>query len=161
MKYVLDTNVMIEAYRRYYAFDLAPKFWQKLVDHFSAGDVGSIDKIRDEILLSRDPLAAWVALNLNQFDSSTDPDTVAVYRGIMSWANHHPHYSPQAKADLASIADGWLVAYAKAKHCIVITMEVSSPQSVRVIKIPDICNQFSVQYLNTYDMLRQIGVRFN
>ncbi len=161
MRYVLDTNVMIEAHRRYYAFDLAPKFWQELIDHFSSGDVGSIDKIRAEIMLNKDPLATWVASNLRQFDSSAEPDIVKAYREIISWANNHTQYSPQAKAALANVADGWLVAYAKAKDCIVITMEAPSPQSVRVIKIPDICNQFSVPFLNTYDMLRQIGVQFN
>jgi len=29
--YVLDANVFIEAARRYYAFDIAPKFWDTLI----------------------------------------------------------------------------------------------------------------------------------
>jgi hypothetical protein len=29
--YVLDADVFIEASRRYYAFDIAPKFWDSLI----------------------------------------------------------------------------------------------------------------------------------
>jgi hypothetical protein len=30
-KYLLDSNVFIEAYRRYYSFDICPGFWDCLV----------------------------------------------------------------------------------------------------------------------------------
>ena len=29
-RYLLDANVFIEAYKRYYAFDIAPAFWNNL-----------------------------------------------------------------------------------------------------------------------------------
>lgn len=29
--YLLDANVLMEAARRYYAFDIAPGFWQALI----------------------------------------------------------------------------------------------------------------------------------
>ena len=44
--YVLDANVFIEAARRYYAFDLAPKFWESLVLHAADGRIQSIDRIK-------------------------------------------------------------------------------------------------------------------
>lgn len=160
MTYVVDANVMIEAYHRYYAFDLAPKFWQELLGHFSAGDVGSIDKVRDEILAGNDDLATWVSTNPGGFVSAGGTDTAAEYAQIITWAMAHGQYTPQAKAELARVADGWVVAYAKAKGCTVITMEVSDPNIKRRIKIPEICNQFSVPYMNTYDMLRRLGVQF-
>lgn len=30
VKFLLDANVFIEAYRRYYSFDIAPSFWELL-----------------------------------------------------------------------------------------------------------------------------------
>jgi len=36
-EYVLDANVFIEAARRYYAFDIAPPFWESLVQHAANG----------------------------------------------------------------------------------------------------------------------------
>lgn len=43
--YVLDANVFIEAARRYYAFDLAPRFWESLEHHAANGRVRSIDRV--------------------------------------------------------------------------------------------------------------------
>jgi hypothetical protein len=44
--FVLDAAVFIEAHRRYYAFDLAPKFWGSLVQHAEHGQVESIDHVK-------------------------------------------------------------------------------------------------------------------
>jgi len=38
-RYILDANVFIEATRRYYAFDLAPKFWDSLVHYAANGQI--------------------------------------------------------------------------------------------------------------------------
>lgn len=35
--FVLDTNVLVEAHRRYYAFDLVPGFWDALVESARRG----------------------------------------------------------------------------------------------------------------------------
>ena len=160
MQYVLDTNVMIEAYQRYYAFDLAPKFWGELHSRFSSGDIGSIDKVRAEILRMNDDLSAWVTSRPVAFVSSGDSDIIAEYSRIISWTMAHGQYTQTAKEELARVADGWVVAYAKAKGCTVTTMEVSEPNIKKRVKIPEICNQFSVPFLNTYDMLRRLGVQF-
>lgn len=45
-QYLLDANVFIEAARRYYAFDLVPSFWNKLVSLASNGDILSIDRVK-------------------------------------------------------------------------------------------------------------------
>ena len=47
--YVLDANVFIEAAHRYYAFDLAPRFWESLEHHAANGRVRSIDRVRQEL----------------------------------------------------------------------------------------------------------------
>lgn len=57
--YVLDANVFIEASRRYYAFDIAPSFWQILIDHAGKGQVLSIDHIKVELERGKDELAKW------------------------------------------------------------------------------------------------------
>ena len=47
--YVLDTNVFVEAARRYYAFDIVPGFWQMLIDQARIGNIISIDRVKSEI----------------------------------------------------------------------------------------------------------------
>ena len=74
--YVLDANVFIEASRRYYAFDLVPKFWEILVEYASNGRILSIDRIRKELGRGKDDLAAWVEKDFRNAFASTDDNAV-------------------------------------------------------------------------------------
>ena len=47
--FLLDTNVFIEAHRRYYALDLCPGFWECLSYHARQRNLSSIDKVQAEI----------------------------------------------------------------------------------------------------------------
>lgn len=159
--FVLDANVFMEAARRYYAFDLVPKFWDSLVFHASNGRIESIDRIRQELERGRDNLASWAKGHFHSAFASTDEeDIVESYREIMHWVGAQNQFSDAAKADFAKGADGWLVAYAKAKGRIVVTHEVLSPDARRRVPIPNVCLAFNVQFTDTFEMLRQLGVRF-
>ena len=48
MIYVLDANVFIDAAKRYYAFDIAPGFWDSLALLAQIGSVRSIDRVYQE-----------------------------------------------------------------------------------------------------------------
>ena len=48
-KYLLDSNVFIQAHRMHYPFDVVPSFWKKLVELSNKGIVISIDKVKKEI----------------------------------------------------------------------------------------------------------------
>jgi hypothetical protein len=47
--YLLDTNIFIEAHRRYYAMDLCPGFWDCLAHHCQKPRLLSVDRVRNEI----------------------------------------------------------------------------------------------------------------
>jgi len=47
LQYILDANVFIEAYKRYYAFDLCPGFWRSIEHYGAQGKLASIDRVRD------------------------------------------------------------------------------------------------------------------
>ena len=51
---LMDADVFISAKNRHYAFDICPGFWDSLVYHFGAGNIRSIDKVRNELLAGRD-----------------------------------------------------------------------------------------------------------
>ncbi len=57
--FLLDTNVFIEAYRRYYAMDLCPGFWECLEHYCQETRLLSIDRVQDEII-EGDTLDEWV-----------------------------------------------------------------------------------------------------
>lgn len=159
--YVLDANVFIQAARRYYAFDLAPRFWDSLVQHAADGRIRSIDRVLWELDRGKDELAAWVKSNLNNAFASTDEaDIVQVFSEIMAWVQAQSQFFDAAKADFASGADGWLVAYAKVKGRTVVTQEVLNPDIKRKVPIPNVCQAFGVPSIDTFEMLRRLGVRF-
>lgn len=159
--YVLDTNVFIEAARRYYAFDVAPRFWDSLVHHAGSGQIRSIDRVLEELDRGKDELAAWVNNDLSDVFVSTDEAAVTEAFGeIMAWVQAQSQFSDAAKADFASGADGWLVAYARAKGCVVVTQEVLNPVVKRKVPIPNVCQAFGVPYVDTFEMLRRLGVKF-
>jgi hypothetical protein len=79
----------------------------------------------------------------------------------MTWVQDQNQYLAVAKADFANGADGWLVAYARAKACIVVTQEVAAPDARRKVPIPNVCQAFNVLFVNTFEMLRNLGVQFS
>lgn len=160
--YVLDANVFIQASRMYYAFDIAPKFWEKLVLFAGDGKICSIDQIETEILVGKDNLADWVEKNFKSaFAPTDDPDVMIEYAKVISWTESQAHYLDYAKTEFASIADGWLIAYAKAKGYTLITTEQPEPLRRNKVKIPDVCNALGVPWDNQYEMLRNLGIVFN
>lgn len=85
--YILDTNVFIEAARRYYALDIAPGFWDALISIASEGRILSIDKVKVEIDYGNDALKDWADGSFHQWFVSTDQDDVLyAYASVMQWA---------------------------------------------------------------------------
>lgn len=161
-KYVLDSNVFIEAARRYYAFDIVPTFWEALIEHARNGRVQSIDRVKAEIDRGKDMLKDWANSDFHQwFIPTNQTDVIEAYGQIMVWAHNQVQFTGAAKAEFARAenADAWVVAYAKAKGCIVVTHEEFDPHVRVKIPIPNGCQASDVQYVDTFQMLRGLGVR--
>lgn len=160
--YVLDTNVFIEAARRYYAFDIAPPFWESLVQHATKGRIYSIDRVKQELERGKDELATWATSQFNDAFASTDEeDVIESYSEVISWVQAQGQFLDAAKADFATVADGWLIAYAKAKGYILVTHELPAIDARSKVPIPNVCEALGVSYIDTFAMLRELGVRFS
>lgn len=159
--YVLDADVFMQAKRQYYAFDIAPPFWVALVNQASSGRLLSIDRVKDDIERGKDDLTDWANGQFhNWFDSTDQDDVVEAYKKIINWVQNNSQFKDAAKAEFAGVSDGWVVAYAMAKRCVVVTMEESHPNAKARIPIPNVCQAFSIRYINTFEMLRELGVQF-
>jgi len=159
--YLLDANVFIEAARRYYAFDLAPKFWTALVAQAEKRRILSVDRVKHELEKGKDDLAKWAKEQFsNSFISTDEEDVIRHYSHVISWVNGQGQYFDLAKADFAKGADGWLIACAKAKNYVVVTHEILAPDAKRKVPIPNVCQALDVSYIDTFTMLRKLGVLF-
>jgi len=160
--FVLDANVFIQAARNYYAFDLGSKFWDILISYSSKGRVCSIDRVRAELDRGNDDLKEWANDHFSKaFASTDDEEIIATFSEIMTWVNDQGQFFDAAKTDFANGADGWLIAYAKVKGFVVVTQELPSPEVRRKVPIPNVCQAFKVDYCDTFEMLRRLGVQLS
>ena len=160
--YLLDSNILIEAHRRYYSFDICSGFWDCLLHHHGNNKcLLSIDKVKDE-LQGEDELYRWANKAPLPFFTSTDNKIIAEsYGQIIEWVRAQSQFLSAAKAEFARGADGWLIAYAIVNNCILVTHEVYAPNVRKEVKIPNVCRAFKVQTINTFNMLRELDAHFH
>lgn len=161
--YALDADAFMQAARLYYAFDIAPGFWQALIQHAQTGTVRSIDRVKIEINRGNDDLKNWAKNHFHSWFASTDEsDVIDAYRRVTQWAYDQTQFTDVAKAEFASTdnADAWLVAYALVKGCVIVTQEKFARDARNRIPLPNVCKAFGIQHVDTFEMLRTLGVRF-
>lgn len=157
--YLLDENVLIAAKNSYYGFDICPGFWDLLLSAHGAKRVFSIAQVQDELLKGDDDLTAWVDALPMSFFKSCD-SAVSQFGAMQRWAALSTQYLPAAKEQFAKAADGWLIALAKLNGYTVVTHERLQPEARARIPMPNVCKDFSVSYMNTFDMLKAMKVSF-
>ena len=161
---VLDTSVFVQAHRNYYSQDICPGFWD-LLDHFAKSDhILSIDRVSDEIFAPEvpDDLSVWAKqAPPGLFTSTSDQAVVDAFKRMQKWVQGTAQFSAEAKETFAEVADGWVTAYAKAHSAVVVTQEVFSAEVKKRVPIPNVCQAFGVDCIDTFEMLRRLGGKFN
>lgn len=161
-KYLLDANVFIEAKNRYYGFEICPGFWTSLVDLNKAKRVFCIDRIRDELVAQNDDIKDWVEDRAPDtfFKQTQDQAVFDSFQAMVSWVYDQPQFIQAAQTEFANVADGWLLAYAHANGLTVVTQEEFAPQAKRKVPMPNLCLEFDIDYVNTFEMLSDLKVKF-
>ena len=158
MKYLLDSNIFINAKRIHYGFDFCPGFWDWIELKNKSGIIFSIEKVYDEITSSDDNLSDWAKKKGNALFLKPDDDLYFSFEPISSWL-YSKTYRQTAINDFLSSADHYLVAHALAKGYVVVSNEVPSGKS-KSVKIPDVCNGVGVKCIKTHELLRMENARF-
>lgn len=161
-KYALDANILINAHWDYYPIDVFPGFWDFLSNNITVGRILIIDRVRGEIK-SLPQLVQWIDQVADSTFVSTviQPAIADTYGRMADWVQGNPQYLPAAEDKFARDADGWLVAYGYISDSVVVTNEVFDP-NVRIrVPIPNLCDEFDVEYKNALDMLRDLDARFH
>ncbi|MEN9573214.1 MAG: hypothetical protein RL514_1069 [Verrucomicrobiota bacterium] len=158
MKYLLDSDVFIQAKNFHYGLDFCPAFWDWLVASNTSGLVFSIEKVSDEIEAGTDELASWAAARGDGFFLKPDSAIVPALAAVSRWAVGQ-NYEPAAVSTFLQKADFYLVAHALAHGHVVVTHEVAAA-STKKIKIPNACIGLGVKTMNPFEMLRHERARF-
>ena len=158
--YLLDANAFMEANRLYYAFDIAPGFWSWLGDPALAGQVASIDSVKDEITAGTGDLVDWARALPGNFWIADSAGSLAAMTELAAWAADPARLFRQDAVDeFLGSADLRPIAQAMATGATVVTREQPAPDSKKKIKIPDVCNAFNVAWTDPFSFYRGLGMR--
>jgi hypothetical protein len=157
-RYLLDANIFIQAKNLHYGLDFCPAFWGWLEEQNVHGVVASIEKVADELYAGTDELSDWAKARGGAFFLPADATVVPALRDVSLWTQSQS-YEPAAISQFLQVADYWLIAHAKAHGWVVVTHERPS-DSVRRIKIPNVCIGFGITCISPYEMLRRERARF-
>ena len=160
-KFLLDANVLMTAHRSYYAFDLCPGFWDSVKAGHTAGRIFSTHRVLDELHRGDDVLSHWVCdeLPAGFFLNDSTAAVADEYAPMMRWVSSKD-FLPAAKTKFASDADGWLVATSKHGDYCLVTQEARQDGAKARIPLPNLCEEFGVNYCNTFEMLRALSCCF-
>ena len=166
MEYCIDTDVYTQAHRSYYAFDIAPPFWNALVTFAQKGTIISPIAVYDELMEGKDDLKQWAKDHRKILFIEPDSKVNEAYRHVAEFANKRYHDQHWIR-DFLKGADPWVIAQAKAQNLTVVTMEgvkqaenvnKSSGRFIGKIKIPNVCDHFGIKSISTYELLRALKI---
>jgi hypothetical protein len=121
----------------------------------------SISKVYDELAGGNDELADWIKGRKNdgRFLDITDKQTQTAFTQVAAFVQNGA-YKLHAKANFLAKADPWLVAKAITTGAVVVTHEKPEANSLKRVPLPNICDQFNVRYINTFDLLQRNDAAF-
>jgi hypothetical protein len=158
MAYLLDANVFIQAKNLHYGFDFCPAFWDWIVQKNGDGQIFSIERVAEEIAAGDDELTVWAASRGDSFFLEPDAALLGAMPRVSQWVMEQA-YDPAAVNTFLQVADYYLVSHGLAHNLTVVTHEVPA-NSVKRIKIPNVCIGLGIRFMTPYEMLRREGARF-
>ena len=156
--FCLDANVLIQAWQKYYSPKFCPDYWNvlKLLGEQKRLFLPSL--VAEEILKTDDDLSKWISGS--QIPIYKADSTVTEY--ITQIFNTDPLHQRLVDSTRGrSLADPWLIAHAMKEKACVVTKEELIITPTNKIKIPNVCEKMGVRWINDFQMIDEIGIRFS
>lgn len=157
-KYCLDANVLIQAWQKYYSPKLCPNYWD-ILNHLGQNNRIFVPQmVYEEITRTDDDLAKWLkssSIPAYKIDEQVANCLKSIY------AANPLHIQLVDNTRQRSLADPWVIAHAMKENAVIVTKEekVTALNSTKV-KIPNVCDNLGVRYINDFEFIEEIGVRF-
>ena len=158
--YLLDANTYIQAKNIYYQLDFCPAYWHFLDQQFKTGILASIENVYDEIGPAGDELADWAKQRRPHFYPTATGPIQQKFKEVVQHIVALPNKSQLSVNAFLSGADPWLVATAALSGATIVTQEVPVPNESRKVKIPNICRDFNIAFMDTFSLLKELQARF-
>ena len=119
-KYCLDTNVLIQAWQKYYSPKFCPDYWSVLNDLGTDGIIFLPQMVFEEITRTDDELATWLKRS-DIPEYKIDEHVTECLKKI--YANNPVHKNLVDNTKQRSLADPWVIAHALKEGAILVTKE--------------------------------------
>ncbi len=157
--YCLDANVLIQAWQKYYSPKFCPGYWEVLNALGAEGRVFIVEEVYNEITNTEDDLSAWLKASSIPVRKITGNVTKCL-QDIYAKDPAHKMLVDNTKA--RSLADPWVIAHALSEGATVVTKEekVTALNSNK-IKIPNVCDNMGLEWLNDFDFVAEMNIQFS
>lgn len=158
-KYCLDANVLIEAWQKYYNPKFCPDYWEILSELGKREKIFIPEMVYEEIIRTEDELTKWLKKSKIPVKKIKEPVTVCLQR---VYSAHPIHKNLVDNTKARSLADPWVIAHALYENAIVVTKEekITASNSNR-IKIPNVCENMGLTWINDFQFVDELGIRFH
>lgn len=158
-RYCLDANVLIQAWQKYYSPRLCPGYWEVLNELGAQNLVFIPEMVYDEIMRTEDDLMEWVSKSSIKV-ARIDEDVTLCLQKI--YAHDPKHYNLVDNIKGRSLADPWVIAHALNEGATVVTKEdkITAINTAKV-KIPNVCENMGIRWMNDFELLDELEVRFS
>jgi hypothetical protein len=160
VRYLLDTNVFVQAKNFYYRRSICPGFWDWL-DTAVENQFGTIDRVRAETLKGNDDVSRWFKerKGASWIAETHGEPTQQAFREVVGWVTRGAAALHPERAAFLAGADPWLVAHAMTTKATVVSLEVPK-NSPNKVSVADVCAAFKVPVIKTWDLLELCKARF-
>ena len=157
-KYCLDANVLIQAWQKYYSPKICPNYWD-ILNHLGQNNKIFLPQmVYEEITRTDDDLAKWLkSSSIPQI--KIDEQVANCLKSI--YAANPSHIQLVDNTKQRSLADPWVIAHAMKESAVIVTKEekVTALNSIKV-KIPNVCENMGIRYINDFEFIEEIGLIF-
>jgi hypothetical protein len=144
MRYVFDSDSLINLFRHYYPARF-PSLWEKFHALVSEGELISVREVYNEIGLSEDSLARWAKEQKNILFSESTIEELRFVGEIFQVRHFQAMIRKQERLKGRPVADPFVIARAKISGAYVVTEEKNTENAA---KIPNVCDHFGIPRIN-------------
>ena len=157
--YCLDANVLIQAWQKYYSPKFCPNYWEILNELGKANIIFIPEEVYKEITRTEDDLSEWLKKSGIPVRKISE-DVIESLQSI--YANNPLHKNLVDSIKGRSLADPWVIAHALSENATVVTKEekVTALNSIK-IKIPNVCENMNVRWINDFDFISELDIKFS
>lgn len=154
VRYCIDTNVLIEPWRKYYSYSICPDYWD-IIDQLGQEEIiFCTEEVAREIQKSDDDLTNW----LKERSFLIRPINESVQSYLIDILSKFPRLVDTSKR--RSMADPWVIAHAMAEDAVVVTKEFAT-DSLKKVKMPDVCKYYDIRCIDDHQLVLELGIKFN